>query len=141
MIACVKLGQFFGRQRLAGLAGVNVQAHRTLIEYLHHVVAVRIENFPQTPFVDHLTVAVDFDNHVAHGANTLVVGATQIGARRTDEGVAVLRVIKRMREVNVAHRQTAVVDFAAHQVVLNVALTVTPSDVAVFVLLEAHHHA
>ena len=55
--------------------------------------------------------------------------------------MAVLRVIKRMREVNVAHRQTAVVDFAAHQVVLNVALTVTPSDVAVFVLLEAHHHA
>ena len=141
MITCVKLGQFLGRQRLTGLTCVNVQAHRTLIEYLHHVVAVRIENFPQTPFVDHLTVAVDFDNHVAHGANTLVVGAAQIGARCTDKGVAVLRVIKRMREVDVAHRQTAVVNFAAHQIVLDVTLTVTPGDVAVFILLEAHHHA
>ena len=55
--------------------------------------------------------------------------------------MAVLRLVERVGEVGVALRQHAVEDFAAHDVVLDVALAVAPGERAVLALLEAHHHA
>ena len=73
--------------------------------------------------------------------NTLAVGAAIICRGHTQESVTVLSVVKGVREVSVGRRQTAVVDFTAQEVILGVALAITPGDVAVLVLLEAHHYA
>ena len=53
----------------------------------------------------------------------------------------VLCIVERMREIRIADRETAVVNLTPHQVVLDIALTVTPGDVAVLILLEPHHDA
>ena len=46
-----------------------------------------------------------------------------------------------MREVGITRRQTAVKDFAAHQVVLGIALAVAEREEAVLIHVEAHHDA
>ena len=73
--------------------------------------------------------------------HVLAVGTLVVGGSDAKEEVAVLRVVHRVRVVGEAKRQTTVEDFAAHDVVLDVALAVAPGEHAVGVLLEAHHHA
>lgn len=71
----------------------------------------------------------------------LAIGTDVVGARHAQEVVAVLGVVHRVRVVVVAHREEAVEDFAAHDVVLDVALAVAPGEKTVVILLEAHHDA
>ena len=71
----------------------------------------------------------------------LAVGTDVVGRGDAHEVVAVLHRIHGVREVSVAVGQAAVEDFAAHQVVLDVALAVAPGEGAVIVLAEAHHDA
>ena len=74
MITFIKLGELFRGQCLAGLCGINIQAHSTLIEYLEHIVAIRIEDVPKSPFINHLAVIVDFNDDVANRSHVLTVG-------------------------------------------------------------------
>ena len=71
----------------------------------------------------------------------LAIGTDVVGACHAQEVVAVLGVVHRVRVVVVAHREEAVEDFAAHDVVLDVALAVAPGEKTVVILLEAHHDA
>ena len=64
-----------------------------------------------------------------------------MGAADAKEVVAVLRGVHRMTEVDVVGGEAAVEDFAAHDVVLHVALAVAPGEGAVAVLFEPEHHA
>ena len=141
LVARFELCKILGGKSLAGLRCVDVEANRPLVEHLHDVVAVRVEDFPETPFVNNLAVLIKLGNHVAHGMNALSVRTAMIGARDADEGMSVLSIVERVGEVGVADRQAVVVDFAAHKVVLHVALAVAPGDVPVDILLEAHHDA
>ena len=134
-------GEFLGGERLAGLSGVDVKADGALVEDLEHVGAVDVEDVRKAPFVDHVALFVHFGNHVADGAHVLAVGTDVVGARHAQEVVPVLGVVHRVRVVVVAHREEAVEDFAAHDVVLDVALAVAPGERAVLILTEAHHHA
>ena len=51
------LGEVFCRERMTGLARIDVQADSTLVERLDDVAAVRIENIKETPFIDHTAFA------------------------------------------------------------------------------------
>ena len=137
----VHLRELFGRHRLTGLRGVDVEAHGALVERLHDVVAIGVENVEETEFVHDRTAFIDFDDHVAHRMDALAVGTTQVRRGHAQERVTVLRRVERVRIVGVAHRQATVEDFAAEHVVLGVALAVTEDEVAVGRLLEAHHDA
>ncbi len=53
----------------------------------------------------------------------------------------VVRIVHGMREVTVAHRETAIEDLASQNVVLHVALAKAPGEQTVSILLEAHHDA
>ena len=60
--------------------------------------------------------------------HALAVGTAIICRGHTQESVTVLSVVKGVREVSVGRRQTAVVDFTAQEVILGVALAITPGD-------------
>ena len=64
-----------------------------------------------------------------------------VGRGDTQEVVAVLCGVHRVREVVVGEGEAAVEDFAAHEVVLHVALAEAPGERAVVVLTEAHEDA
>ena len=74
MITFIKLGELFRGQRLAGLCGINIQAHSALIEYLEHIVAIRIKDVPEAPFINHLAVVVNFNDDVSNRSHVLTVG-------------------------------------------------------------------
>jgi len=141
LITRFKLCKICCRHRLAGLRRINVEADSTLVEHLHNVVTIRIQDLPETPFIDNLAVLIDFSDYVANGMDTLAVGTAVVRARNTDERMTVLCIVERMREIRIADRKTAVVNLTPHQVVLDIALTVTPGEVAVLILLEPHHDA
>ena len=141
VVRFVHLGEVFGGERLTGLRSIDVEADRTLVERLDHVVAIGIEDFPELEFVKDVAFRIHFDDEVAHRMDALVVEATQVGRRDAKERMAVLRLVDGVRIVGIAERQTTAEEFAAEQVVLDVALTVTPGERAVGGLLEAHHDA
>ena len=141
LIVLVLFGKLLGRHRLPGLRSIDVEAHGTLVERLENNVAIRIEDVEETPFVDDDAVFIHFNDHVADRAHVLAVGTLDVGRGHANEIVAVLHRIHCVREVVVAVRQAVIPDFAAHQVVLDVALAVAPGEGAVLVLTEAHHDA
>ena len=140
-IILVHGGELFSRKRLAGLRSVDIEAHRTLVKRLNDNVAIRIENFEEAEIINHVAVLIDFSDHVADRVDTLAVGTTVVGRGDAQEKVAVLSRIKCVREVGITRRQTAVKDFAAHQVVLGIALAVAEREEAVLIHVEAHHDA
>ena len=141
LVALILFGQLLGRQGLAGLACVDIETHRTLIKDLENVVAVGIENVKEAPFVNDVTVLIDFDDDVAHRAHVLAVSADVIRGCNTHEVVPVLHRVHSVGEVVVAVRESAVKDLAAHKVVLHVSLAVAPGKGAVLILTEPHHDA
>ena len=69
------------------------------------------------------------------------VGAAIVSHRDAQEAVAILGIVISMREVSIRGRKLAVENFAAHQVILDPALTEAPRQSTVLGLLEAHHEA
>ena len=142
VIVLILLGKFFSRQGLALLGRIDVQAHRTLVNRFEHVVAVRIENFKEPEVVNHIAVAIHLKDHVAHGAHNLVVRALiSVGSYAQQIVTVRFNLFRSMRKVGIPGRQTAIKDLATHDVILSVALTVTPAHCAVSFLTEAHHRA
>ena len=142
LVVVVLFRQVLRAHRVRREAGIDVQAHRALVEYLDVDVAVRIEDLVQAPVVHHPAGRrLDLGDHVAHRADVLAVRPLVVGAGDPQEIVAVGRYVERVREVVVGGGQLAVEDLLAHDVVLDVALAVAPGQRAVAVLLEAHHHA
>ena len=137
----VHLGEFFGGESLAGLGGVDVEADGALVHGLHDVVAIRVKDVVETEVVDHAAVFVKLNDHVANRVDALAVRTAVVGVGDAQEAVAVLGVVKGVGVVGVLRRKLAVEDFAAHQVVLDVALAEAPGEGAVLRLLEAHHVA
>ena len=135
------LGEFFRGKGLTGLGGIDVEADGTLVERLDDVVAIGIKDVHQAPVVDHATVTVDFDDHVADSVDALAVGTAVVGGAHAQEAVAVLGVVKGVRVVGVARRETTIEDLAADEVVLGVVLAVAPGERTVLGLLEAHEVA
>ena len=141
LIVRIHLREFFGGERLAGLGGVDVEAHGALVHRLDDVVAIRVEDVEETEVVDGAAVLVDLKDHVADRVDALAVGTAVVGRGDAQEVVAVLGRVHGVREVGVADGQAAVEDLAAHQVVLGVALAVAEGEEAVVGLMEAHHDA
>ena len=135
------LGEVFCRERMTGLARIDVQADSTLVERLDDVAAVRIENIKETPFIDHTAAGIHFNNHVADRADALLIETAEVSRCDAKQIVTVGHRIERMREVAVARRQPTIESLAAHDVVLHISRTVAPRNSAVVVLLEAHHDA
>ena len=102
------LGEFFRGKGLTGLGGIDVEADGTLVERLDDVVAIGIKDVHQAPVVDHATVTVDFDDHVADSVDALAVGTAVVGGAHAQEAVAVLGVVKGVRVVGVARRETTI---------------------------------
>ena len=87
-----------------------------------------IENFSQTPIIDHAAIRVNFNDHVTHRVNALIVGAAVVERCDAKETVAVLGVVKRMAEVAVARGEPAIEDLASHEVVFDIPLTEAPGE-------------
>ena len=141
MLFLIHSGEVSRRKRLAGAVGVEIEAHRALVERLDHDIAIGIEDFPETPVINHTAGWIHFGDHVANRADIAAVGTTNIVGCDAQKEVTVLGLIKGVRKVFVAGGETAVEDFAAHDVVLHVALTIAPGERTVVALLEAHHDA
>ena len=74
----IELLEFLVGKRLPGELRINVEADGALVERLDGGIAVRIQNVPEAPLVDHGAVGVDLDDHVAHGADVPAVKALQV---------------------------------------------------------------
>lgn len=70
--------------------------------------------------------------------NALTISAAIVGRTYTLEAVAILSVVKGVREVRVTRGQTTIENLTTDQVVLAVILAVAPSQRTVSSLLEAH---
>ena len=141
LVALIHVGEVRSRKRLTGLRRIDVEAHGPLIERLNERVAIRIENVIETEIINHAAVRIHFNNHVANGMDALVVPAAIVSHRDAQEAVAILGIVISMREVSIRRRKLAVENFAAHQVILDPALTEAPRQSTVLGLLEAHHEA
>ncbi|CXB12365.1 Uncharacterised protein [Salmonella enterica subsp. enterica serovar Typhi] len=89
----VQRRQIFFAQRMAGLAGVDIQAHCALIEGFHYHITIRIEDIKQTPFIHYHAVLINFGNHITHGTNIFPIRTFIVRAGYTQEVVTVGRVI------------------------------------------------
>ena len=93
LIHCRKIS---ARECLAGAVGIKIQADSPLVERFDNDIAVRIQNFPQAPIVNHSAGRRNFHDNVAHRADISAVRTFHIVGRYTQQIVAVLGLIKRM---------------------------------------------